>query len=108
MDNTDISKDEGNISSSNGKKRDDITNREWEVMLLWKAGFTYWIHLKDIKGSNLVEVAEYTGRSGILLVGFQSTEASEYNHIQSEFQVFEGDTEVWDQIAQDCRKEIED
>ena len=41
-------------------------------------------------------------------MGFQVTEASEYNHIQSEVQVLEDKTQVWDLISQDYRGVIED
>ena len=41
-------------------ERDDITTREWEVMLLWKDGSKDWIYLKGIKDTNLVGVLEYT------------------------------------------------
>ena len=40
-------------------------------------------------------------------MGFQGTEASEYNHIQSEVQILEDDKQVWDPIFQDCKGGIE-
>ena len=40
-DGTEISKEEGKIRSYNGMKRDKITFKGWEVMVLWKDGYTY-------------------------------------------------------------------
>ena len=39
--------------------RDNITTRLWGVMVMWKDGSIIWIHLKYIKDSKPVEVAEY-------------------------------------------------
>jgi hypothetical protein len=36
-----------------------ITTRGWKLPCQWKDGLTSWEHLKDIKESNLIEVAEY-------------------------------------------------
>ena len=38
---------------------DKIGTRICEVIVLWKDGSTDWIHLKDTKDLNPVEVAEY-------------------------------------------------
>ena len=40
-DGTEISKEEGKIRSYNGMKRDKITFKGWEVMVLCKDGYTY-------------------------------------------------------------------
>ena len=49
----------------------------------------------------------YTGRAGVFSVDLQGTEASEYNHIQSEVHILEDDTQVRDTITQDFREVIE-
>ena len=54
-----ISKEERKIRSTNGTERDNIITRGWEVMVMWKDGSTYWIQLKYINDSHLLEVAQY-------------------------------------------------
>ena len=44
------------------------TTKGWEFQVQWNDGTSPWVPLKDMKESNLIEVAEYaTARSGIQL-----------------------------------------
>jgi hypothetical protein len=54
-----LSKDDGFFMTRSGKKAPVMTTRGWELQVQWKDGTTTWVPLKDIKGSNPVQVAEY-------------------------------------------------
>ena len=54
-----ISKDDGFTISSNGEKRPRVTTAGWQLQVEWADGSSSWVHLKDLKESNPIEVAEY-------------------------------------------------
>ena len=64
-------KKDGFITTSSGQRRPHHTTAGWEIMVTWKDGSTAWIHLKDLKDSNPVELAEYAHcrRARLQLVG---------------------------------------
>ena len=47
------------VRSANVTERPKVTTRGWELLVQWKDGSVSWEKLKDLKESNLVEVAEY-------------------------------------------------
>ena len=49
----------------NGNKRKVITSKGWDLNIEWENGLTSWVPLREIKGSNPVEVAEYAFSRGI-------------------------------------------
>ena len=58
-------KDESAVTSDqsmielNGRKKRRITTKGWDMLVQWTDGSQSWIPLKDVKGSNLLETAEY-------------------------------------------------
>ena len=52
-------KQDGFITTSSGQRQPRHTTVGWEIMVTWKDSSTAWIHLKDLKDSNPVELAEY-------------------------------------------------
>jgi hypothetical protein len=44
---------------NNGKRTKKKTTTGWDLEIKWKDGSTSWIPLKDIKETNMVEVAQY-------------------------------------------------
>ena len=54
-----VVKDDGFITSSTGQRRPRTTTRGWKLLVSWKDDSSSWVPLKDLKGSNPVEVAEY-------------------------------------------------
>ena len=47
------------INSSNGGRRRKQTTKGWEILIQWKDGFSSWEHLKDMKETYSVQLAEY-------------------------------------------------
>ena len=43
-----------------------ITTKGWKLLVEWKYGTKYWIPMKDIKESNLVETSEYADTNNLL------------------------------------------
>jgi hypothetical protein len=58
-DNTAVSMSEGTTRSANGNQVPKVTTRGWKLLVQWKDGSSSWEHLKDLKESNPIEVAEY-------------------------------------------------
>ena len=58
-DSTAIPMSEGTVTSVNGTKRNKVTTSGWQLLILWKDGSTSWEKLKNLKASNMIEVAEY-------------------------------------------------
>ena len=56
---TALTKVNGFLMSSNGRKYPKRSTRGWKLLVSWKDGTSTWIPLKDLKESNPVEVAEY-------------------------------------------------
>ena len=53
-----IKKSEGWIEL-NDRKTKKVTTTGWELLVQWEDGSNSWIPLKDMKESNLLDVAEY-------------------------------------------------
>jgi hypothetical protein len=49
----------GTVTLANGNAKPKITTQGWQLLVLWKDKLTSWVKLKDLKESNLVELAEY-------------------------------------------------
>ena len=106
-DGVEISKEEGNIRSSNGTERDKIMTRGWEGMVLYKYVSMDIIQLKYIKDSNPVKVVEYVVANDIQddpeFAWLVSKVLRRRNIIISKVvQVLEEDKKVWDMISQYC------
>ena len=56
---TAVSLDEGYVITRTGTKRRRHTTAGWQLQVEWKDGSTSWVHLRDLKDSNPVELAEY-------------------------------------------------
>ena len=54
-----ISKDNKYVVTRRGQKRVRKTTCGWKLLVHWKDGSESWIHLKDLKESHPVELAEY-------------------------------------------------
>ena len=63
-DQTAIQKEHGyyNVGGTTRRKR---TTRGWRLLVRWKDGTTSWGHLKDVKNSNPLELAEYAVANSI-------------------------------------------
>jgi len=53
------------VISKRGNRRLRKTTHGWDLLVKWKNGNMQWIHLKDIKESNPIEVAEFAKVHGI-------------------------------------------
>ena len=42
-----------------------ITNKGWKIKIRWKDGTYDWLTLSQVKGSNLIQLAEYAVHKGI-------------------------------------------
>ena len=60
-----VSKSDGYVITRRGQKRLRITTCGWKLLVKWKDGSESWIHLKDLKESHPVELAEYAKSRGI-------------------------------------------
>ena len=58
-DGNEISISDGFIKSRNGNNLPNKTTNGWKLQVEWKDGSTSWVPLKDLKASNLIELAEY-------------------------------------------------
>jgi hypothetical protein len=58
-DHTAIPISEGTITSHNGTVKPKVTTRGWQLLVQFKDGTLDWVKLKDLKESNLIELAEY-------------------------------------------------
>jgi len=58
-DNTVVPISEGFVRSANGTERPKVTTRGWKFLCRFKDGSIDWVKLKDLKESNIVEVAKY-------------------------------------------------
>jgi hypothetical protein len=47
-------------TTSNGQRKMRKTTKGWRFCVLWKDGSTSWEHLKDLKESKPVHIAEFT------------------------------------------------
>ena len=54
-----VSKDDAKVVTCRGRQRLRITTCGWKLLVRWKDGSESWIHLKDLKESHPVELAEY-------------------------------------------------
>jgi hypothetical protein len=64
-DGTALSRENMYVISKRGNRSLKKTTRGWDLLVKWKNGNTQWIHLKDIKESNPIEVAEFAQVHGI-------------------------------------------
>ena len=62
---TAISKDDKYISCPRGQRRLRKTTKGWKLLVKWKDKSESWIHLKDLKESHPVDLAEYARARGI-------------------------------------------
>jgi hypothetical protein len=46
-------------TAKNGRRHAKQTTRGWEILVEWKDGTSSWQPMKDLKESNLLELAEY-------------------------------------------------
>mgnify|MGYP001272535206 CR=1 FL=1 len=60
-----VSKSDGYVTTRSGCKKLRITTCGWKLLVSWKDGSESWIHLKDLKESHPVELAEYAKARGI-------------------------------------------
>ena len=60
-----VSKSDGYVTTRRGQKKLRITTCGWKLLVSWKDGSESWIHLKDLKESHPVELAEYAKARGI-------------------------------------------
>ena len=60
-----VSKDDACVVTRRGRKRPRITTSGWKLLVRWKDGSESWIHLKDLKESHPVELADYAKARGI-------------------------------------------
>lgn len=58
-DGTAITVEDGFIRSKSGNVHPKKTTRGWKLLVEWKDGSSEWVPLKDLKASNLLELAEY-------------------------------------------------
>ena len=61
---TAVSKDDQWVVTRRGQKRRRKTTCGWKLLVQWKDGTESWIHLKDLKESHPVEVAEFAKARG--------------------------------------------
>ncbi len=61
-----VTKDDGFEITKNGLKRRRRTTKGWKLLVSGEDGSSTWVPLKDLKESNLIEVAEYALVSKIL------------------------------------------
>jgi hypothetical protein len=54
------------VISHNGNKVLKKTTKGWKIRVKWNDGSLDWLPLKDLKDSNLVELAEYAVANKIL------------------------------------------
>ena len=60
-----IPKDDKYIVTRRGQKKLRKTTIGWKLLVKWKDESESWIHLKDLKESHPIEVAEYAKSRGI-------------------------------------------
>jgi hypothetical protein len=60
-----VSKKDAHVVTRRGRKRLRITTCGWKILVRWKDGSESWIHLKDLKESHPVELADYAKARGI-------------------------------------------
>ena len=58
-DNLVVNIEDGYTMMKSSHQAPKITTRGWKFLVEWKDGTTDWIALKDLKDSNLIELAEY-------------------------------------------------
>jgi hypothetical protein len=62
---TAVQKADAFVVTHRGQKKQRKTTCEWQLLIQWKDGGEQWIHLKGMKESHLVEVAEFATARGI-------------------------------------------
>ncbi len=60
-----VSKSDKYIATRRGQRKLRKTTCGWTFLIKWKDGSESWIHLKDLKESHPIEVAEYAKAHGI-------------------------------------------
>jgi hypothetical protein len=60
-----VSQEDMYVVTRRGQKRLRKTTQGWKLLVRWKDGSESWIHLKDMKESHPVEVAEFAKSRGI-------------------------------------------
>ena len=60
-----IPKDNGWLEIKGGRKKRKITSVGWNFEISWADGTSTWVPLKEIKGSNPVDLAEYIMRNNL-------------------------------------------
>ena len=60
-----MSKNDKYITTRRGQKKLRKTTIGWKLLVKWKDGSETWVHLKDLKESHPVDVAEYAMSRGI-------------------------------------------
>ena len=62
---TAVPKSDKYVVTKHGQKRLQKSTAGWKLLVQWKDGLETWVPLKDMKESNLVEVAKFTKAKGI-------------------------------------------
>jgi hypothetical protein len=62
---TEIKKEDGYFTTSQGTRRKKRTTRGWEMCLEWKDGSQTWVAMKDVKNSSPLELAEYAIKNNL-------------------------------------------
>ena len=60
-----VSNSDKYVATRRGQRKLRKTTKGWKLLIKWKDGSEQWIHLKDLKKSHPVEVAEYATARGI-------------------------------------------
>jgi len=64
-DDTAVSKEDGTLTTQNGRKLPRRTTKGWQFLCQWNDGSTSWHTLKDVKESHLLQVAQYAINNGL-------------------------------------------
>lgn len=55
-----LRRDDSFITSSNGNVHQRKSTKGWKLLVQWRNGSSTWLHLRALKESHPVQVAEYT------------------------------------------------
>ena len=64
-DGSEVTQQDAFVNTQTGTKRRRETTKGWQLLVEWKDGSTSWVHLKDLKESYPVQLAEYAVQARI-------------------------------------------